>query len=332
MNEEAYVARRWAVWGRLRALCDKAENSPRSLDAAELREFLGLYRETSADLATVRTRSANEGLVALLNDLVGRGYSIVYRAPRIRVMAAIENSIYEVARTGRRLAPFALVSFLITFGSAFLVFWILKLGYVSPDAFLVGGAREQAQHWASGRFGARDTDSNFGATAMYATNNPMVSIITGAMGAASFGIVSLILLYQNGALAGAVAHECSKTGNLDFFLSSIFPHGVPEISGIVLSGAVALRLGWALLSPGVYTRGESLRVAGRDAGIGLLASVALMFIAAPIEGFFSFNPSIPGWLKTVVGCTELVLWGLFWTRVGRETEREERDVRAADPA
>ncbi|MER3497039.1 MAG: hypothetical protein C4321_07120 [Chloroflexota bacterium] len=317
MNEEAYVARRWEAWGRLRYLCDKADHSPSALDAAELREFLGLYREASTDLATLRTRSANEGLIHFLNDLVARGYAIVYRAPRVRFLPALRNAVEEVARTGRRLTPFALVSSFIIFGAAFLVYFLLHLDVIPPEAIpgLSGG---NTQQWANGDFPSRSTDSNVLASAFYMSNNPRVAIITAAIGAGTFGISSAILLFQNGALAGGVAEACARTGRADFFLSSIFPHGVPEISGIILSGAVAMRLGWALISPGVRTRGASLRYAGRDAGIGLLASVALMFIAAPIEGFFSFDPGVPGWLKTIVGIVQLILWGLFWTRVGRE--------------
>lgn len=318
MNEEAYVARREGAWARLRELSDKADATPKSLDAAELREFVALYREASSDLATVRTRSANAGLVAFLNDLCARAYSVIYRSPRKKLVAAAKEGVVEIARTGRRLAPFALVSFLVLFGTAFLAYWFLKFGIVPLEAFVPGGGGDNFESWKSGTFEGRSADESIVMSSFYATNNPVVAIVTAAVSVGTMGIYSLILLYQNGATSGALAHETATTGHLDFFLSSIFPHGVPEISGIVLSGAIALRIAWAILSPGVHSRGESLRLAGRDVGIGLLASVLLMLIAAPIEGFFSFNPAVPGWLKTTVGCLELVFAFLFWTRVGRE--------------
>ncbi len=318
MNEEAYVARRQVAWARLRQLTDKADTTPRALSAPELKEFVALYREAASDLATVRTRSANAGLVAFLNDLCGRSYSVLYRAPRRRLGAAIAEGIVEIARTGRRLALFALASFVVLFGTAFLAYFLLRAGTVPLEAFVPGGGGRNFESWKSGTFEGRTADESINMTGLYAANNPLVALFTAAVSVGTMGLYSLVLLYQNGAMAGALAHETATTGHLDFFLSSIFPHGVPEISGIVLAGAVALRVGWAILSPGVYSRGESLRLAGRDVGIGLLASVLLMFIAAPIEGFFSFNPAVPGWLKTTVGCFELVLAGLFWTRVGRE--------------
>jgi hypothetical protein len=44
-----------------------------------------------------------------------------------------------------------------------------------------------------------------------------------------------------------------------------------------------------------------------------------MFIAAPIEGFFSFNPSVPMWAKVAFAALSAVAWGAFWLGYGRET-------------
>ena len=80
-------------------------------------------------------------------------------------------------------------------------------------------------------------------------------------------------------------------------------------------------MGWALINPGRRKRGEALRDAGKDAVTLLGTGVLLMFIAAPIEGFFSFNPTIPSSVKVAVIVVELVFWGLFWTGFGRDQEQ-----------
>lgn len=318
MNEEAYVARRQEAWDRLRWLADKADSSPGAVTAPELREFVALYRQASSDLAAVRTRSGNEGLVAYLNDLCSRAYSVMYRAPRRPLGTLIGEGVREIARTGRRLAPFALATAIIFFGSGVLAFVLLRMGIVPLSTFVPGGADANMESWKSGAFEARTTDTSFQMTSLYAVNNPLVSIIAASVSVGTGGILSLIMLYTNGVGIGALASEMASVGKLDFLFSSLFPHGVPEISGLLVSGSVALRVGWAILSPGVYSRGESLRRAGKDVGIGILTAVLLMFIAAPIEGFFSFNPNVPGWLKTTVGTFELMFAYLFWTRVGRD--------------
>jgi hypothetical protein len=46
----------------------------------------------------------------------------------------------------------------------------------------------------------------------------------------------------------------------------------------------------------------------------------LCFIAAPIEGFFSFNPNIPQWLKTAVAVAEVCMWVAFWSLYGKERD------------
>jgi uncharacterized membrane protein SpoIIM required for sporulation len=130
-------------------------------------------------------------------------------------------------------------------------------------------------------------------------------------------VMSVILVVNNGMLMGALAQETYKLGHLDFLLSSISPHGVPELSGLIISGACGLLLGYALLFPGRRTRADSLRAVGRDAITLLATSVGMMCIAAPIEGFFSFNPFVSGGLKLAVASVEIVGWSLFWSRYGK---------------
>ena len=48
-------------------------------------------------------------------------------------------------------------------------------------------------------------------------------------------------------------------------------------------------------------------------GMGML----MMYIAAPFEGFFSFNPGVPQWLKAVVGALVFSGWCAYWAFSGR---------------
>jgi uncharacterized membrane protein SpoIIM required for sporulation len=127
------------------------------------------------------------------------------------------------------------------------------------------------------------------------------------------------MLYENGVMLGSLAHEVAPVHKLDFLLSSIAPHGVPELSGAIVGGSAGLLLGWALVNPGRRSRGRALQAVGKDAIVLLSTSIVLMFIAAPIEGFFSFNPSVPGIAKVTVAAVSLIAWGFFWTRYARET-------------
>ena len=126
---------------------------------------------------------------------------------------------------------------------------------------------------------------------------------------------------MTGAQIGVLASEMHKVGKLPFLLVSITPHGVTEVSGAAIAAAAGLLLGWSLIDPGRRSRLASLRAAGPDAGVMLLIGVALTFMAAPIEGFFSFNPRIPHVARLLVAAITLLGWLAFWNGFGR-TEAE----------
>ncbi len=325
MNEQGFVARREADWDRLDKLCTLVESKPKRMSGNELREFLRLYRLAATDLSTVRAKSTNPALTDSLNDLVGRAYGVLYRAPRKKFSTAILEAVETMAQTVRRRKAFVFSStalFLIgIFGSYILM-------SVAPDTrsfFVPPGMESSFDLWKSGHFPERDVSDSFGRWGMYASNNPMAAIMTGSIGAGTFGIMSIHGLLFNGSVMGALAHEVAPVGHLDFLLSSVCPHGVPEISGLIMSGSAGLLLGYALINPGRRTRGESLREVGPDAITLLGTSVLLMLIAAPIEGFFSFNPAVPGWLKLGVAAISLAAWLMFWTYFGR-TENESTNA------
>jgi uncharacterized membrane protein SpoIIM required for sporulation len=320
MNEQGFVDRRISEWQRLTELCDRAEGSPSRLSAAEMREFVRLYRRVSTDLSIARTRSTNLSLAEYLNGLAGRAYGILYRAPRKPFWKSIGASVMLAAQTFRRRLVFVLISAAIFVGAGVFAFVALNAVPETRDYFIPAGFESAFDHWKSGRHQPREGGMDFAATGFYASNNPRAAIITGAIGAGTFGFGSIWLLWTNGALIGTLSHEVAPLGHLDFLYSSILPHGVPELSGIILAGAAGLLFGWALINPGRRSRGDALRAVSRD-GVTLLAtSVVLMFIAAPIEGFFSFNPLVPGWAKMMFATVEAIAWAVFWTSYGRRED------------
>jgi uncharacterized membrane protein SpoIIM required for sporulation len=327
MNEQTFVDRREQDWQRLSHLCDRAEISPARLAPAELREMVRLYRRISTDLSVARTRSKNHQLVEFLNDLAVRTYGVLYRTPRSSFLHSVEQGLLAAVGALRRARWFVLVSFIIFFGAALLSFFLIETVPETRDYFVPAQLEENFVAWRSGRHEPRDASDSVAMTGFYASNNPTVSILTGAVGAATFGVMSAVLLFTNGALLGALAHDVAPEGHLFFLLSSIAPHGVPEISGIMISGAAGLMLGWALINPGQRRRGDALKAVGKDAVTLLVVSILLMLIAAPIEGFFSFNPAVPQELKAVVAGVLLVAWIAFWASYGREPKSE----RAAPP-
>ncbi len=317
MNEETLVNRRIADWKRLEELCVRADVRVANLNESELLEFIRLYRKASTDLSVIRTRSQNAPLSRYLNNLVGRAHALIYRQQQKPFLRAAQLMVLNIVLTFRRNKAFFWASFSIAFGSAFFTYLMIHLNPDLLSTFSMG-MDDLFDQWKQGKHEGRNLDESFGASFGYAGHNPLVSIIAGAVGAGTMGFGSIAMMFQNGAIIGALAHEMSSVGKLPFLLSSIAPHGVPEISGIIFAGAGGIRLGWAILVPGLDSRGESLRKSARDAVTMILTGVFLCFIAAPIEGFFSFNPNIPQVLKAVFAGIEICMWVAFWSLYGKE--------------
>lgn len=320
MNEAQFLAKNEADWAMLQRLSDRADVSPANLTSGELKEFVRLYRRVSRDLALARTHSANVELIDHLNSLCARAYSQLYRTPRKPLRAALGAAVAVAAQTARRRAACVVASAAVFVAGGGFAAWALHNVPESRARLIPPMMEEVFEHWKSGAFEERSASTAIQMSGFYSSNNPFVAILTGAIAASTFGVGTAERLFSNGLILGALGSEMAGVGKLDHLIVSIAPHGVTEISGLVLSGAAGFAMGWALIAPGRRPRGEALREAGRDAIVLLATSVVLMFIAAPIEGFFSFNPSVPVWAKVALATGSAVGWTFFWTGYGREAE------------
>lgn len=294
-------------------------------------EFVRLYRAVSADLAWVRTSSGNWQLLHFLNKLVGQAYGVLYRAPLRRLTEVVRESLLVGARTVRQLKTFVFLSLAIILCAATLSATILRVRPELRHQVVSPMEEPLFKRWQEGEFDPRSTEENTMMWAFYAANNPLVTILTVARGAATFGLGSFEMNWRLGMQLGALSSDMARVGKLGFLYSSLIPHGASELSGAVLSSAAGLNMGWAVIAPGRRTRGRSLREAAKSSFVLFVMALLMMFIAAPFEAFFSFNPSIPQWLKTVLGLVILGGWLAYWISYGREDEAEKEEGRLARP-
>lgn len=120
-----------------------------------------------------------------------------------------------------------------------------------------------------------------------------------------FGLGSVFFLIFNGLIIGAVSGHLTEIGYGQTFWSFVVGHGAFELTAIALAGAAGLQLGWALISPGRLTRGESLRLAAHKSVQLLCGVMVFLLIAAFIEAYWSSTTVIAAWVKYLVGA---VLW------------------------
>jgi uncharacterized membrane protein SpoIIM required for sporulation len=116
------------------------------------------------------------------------------------------------------------------------------------------------------------------------TNNIRVAFFAFAGGIAAGLITALVLMY-NGVILGAVGSLAIGAGSGPVFFQLVVPHGVLELSCIVVAGAAGLRLGWALVDPGRQTRADSLVTEARRAIALVLGTVPWLVLAGIVEGF-----------------------------------------------
>lgn len=320
MNEVAFVATHEPGWKRLVFLCDKADAGATRLQGEELTEFVKLYRTSAADLALVRTQSSNAELIDFLNVVVGRAYGILYRKPKKSISEGLRGALASGAQTVRRRKAFVFASALIVImGIAFSA----AILATRPDlrSYVVSANEEPLfAQWKEGKFEERSLDEMMMMQGFYSSNNPRTAIVAGTISASTFGVGTFFILWSVGVQLGALGSDMAGAGKLGFLIGSIAPHGSTELTGAVISGAAGLCLGWALIAPGRRSRGDALREAGKDAFVLLMMAVIMMFLAAPIEGYFSFNPRVPMPVKVIFGCLAFGGWLLYWSGYAREAE------------
>ena len=84
-------------------------------------------------------------------------------------------------------------------------------------------------------------------------NNVQVAIYAFAAGILLCGVTAYILIL-NGSNVGVAAGLFAAAGESPKFWGLILPHGLLELSAVVIAGAAGLRLGWAIIDPGDRTR------------------------------------------------------------------------------
>jgi uncharacterized membrane protein SpoIIM required for sporulation len=168
-----------------------------------------------------------------------------------------------------------------------------------------------------------ESKSRFSATLI--TNNTQVSILALALGV-TWGIGTLILLFYNGVVLGAVIFDYVHAGQSVFLMGWLLPHGVVEIPAILIAGQAGLLLGRALIG---WNSNEHVHQRLRTVTgslVTLISGAALLLIwAGLVEAFFSqyHEPILPYQFKIAFGLVELTALLAFLFR--REKGGDKRE-------
>ena len=326
LDLKKFIAEERPYWSELEAALENLEKMPIGrVKFDDLKRFHYLYQRTSADLARLRTYSSEPNIQRYLESLVARTY----------------GEIHETRDKPHRLKPFFwfFTIFPRTFRRHLRAFWIstaaMLLGCIF-GAFALGidpGAKSVIMPFSHlkgdpservAREEGAESDRLEGAKTSFSsylmTHNTKVSILTLALGM-TYGIGTLILLFYNGVILGAVAFDYLAAGEGTFLMGWLLPHGAIEIPAILLAGQAGLILASALIGWGKpLTLRMRLRKISTDL-VTLIGGVAIMLVwAGIIEAFFSqyHEPVIPYAAKIGFGVIELIVLTLFLSNAGKE--------------
>ena len=320
-----FIAEERPYWEELEKILARRERSPDgSMDLKMIKRFHYLYQKASADLAKIITFSSEPEIRGYLESLVSRAYGGIHETrERSRRPALRRRFVQGFPRTFRRYSAAFGLSLAITltgslFGGLAVVYDREAREVLIPFAPLLQHPSERV---ASEERTAQDQleggKASFASYLM--THNIRVSILVFALGA-TLGIGTVILLFYNGVILGAVAADYIMAGEMKFLLGWLLPHGAVEIPAILVAGQAGLVLAGAFI--GGEERlplGTRLRMISDDL-VSLVYGLAVLLIwAGLIEAFLSqyHEPTIPYSFKIAFGCLEIVLLTLFLNRAGR---------------
>lgn len=304
---------RWsAEWDELSALLDAVEGRKRGAKSNPVKPFpaerlAALYRRVCEHLAAARARAYPVTLIARLDDLSHRAHQVIYRRREWGWAALAHIFTHDFPQAVRAHRGYVLVATLL------FVLPMLVLGgltYVRPSfALTVLDVSQLAKYEAmySTTQDARSADNDWGMFGHYIRNNISVGFQCFAGGLVA-GLGAVLALVFNGLLAGVVGGYLSARGLAESFWSFVVTHAAFELTAIVLAGAAGLRLGQAWLMPGRRTRLQALMRAARAVVPILYGVMAMLFIAAVLEAFWSSARWLPVTVKYAVAA-------LCWTGV-----------------
>jgi uncharacterized membrane protein SpoIIM required for sporulation len=316
VDVDRFLAVHGPAWDRLAVLTGKARRGVGRLDALELDELVRLYQRTSTHLSYARTYYRDPALVARLTGLVAAAGSVVYGArPRtFRALARFFTTTFPAAVWHGRRAM-AVSALLLLAPALALGLWLSRsdaaLEATAPAAVRQAYLERDFEDYYSSEPAAAFATQVF-------TNNVRVAILAFGAGVL-LCLPTTLLLVTNGANLGVAGGMFAAAGELPKFFGLILPHGLLELTAVVVAGGAGLRLGWAVVAPGDRPRREALAEEGRRSVVIVLGLILAFLVAGLIEGFVTGQPW-PTPLRVGIGVAAEASFVAYVVSQGRRAE------------
>lgn len=311
MISTQWIEKRRQHWTRLETLVQTSGAGGVSrFSPSELQELALLYRQTAADLASVREDPSSGNLVRYLNQLLGRAHNLIYMGRKVTrrgIWAFYKDAYPAIFRETFRDTFAAFLLFLAAAITGFLV----GLGDPGFARHILGPQMiqtiEKHQMWTHSILTLKAT-----ASSAIMTNNLSVSFAAFAFGITA-GIGTVYMMLMNGLLMGVVAVACWREGMSLSLWSFVAAHGVLELPAIFIAGGAGFGIARGLLFPGSLPRRDSLVRAGARSVRLVLGIIPLLIVAGMIEGFIS-PTALPVAIKFLLAAGLFALLVLYLSR------------------
>lgn len=313
MKLKRWLMEREAAWSRTETLLKGATQSVYQLPPPQIRELSLLYRSLMNDLSRVRSVKTFHYLLPYLNNLAVRTHTRVCETPPTDWMDVLHFFTTTFPICFRRNIRYIGLAFLTFLTGTIIAMLTMHWDPTTQEYFLPAYIIEmvkQGHIWTEG-MNAAPSESTF-----LMSNNIKVAITAFAAGL-FFGVGTLLVMFQNGMIAfGGPLAICLRYGVADKLILFMLPHGILELSTIMIAGGAGMMLGFSLLFPGEYSRWDAVKIKGRDAMILIMGCIPMLVIAGCIEGMVSLNPNVSEIPRITIALASAVLLFLYLTFSG----------------
>ena len=322
MRQEEFEERYKDSWKTFEVQVSLAEalKLNRKKGDVSLKGFAENYRQLCYCLALARERHYSPLLIHRLEALVFRGHQSFYQK-RLGIFQNIYHFILhgfpQAVREQSKFIWTATALFYLPMIVIFLLMLVFPdMIYMIVDADTVVKMESMYDPTAERLGTERASENDFYMFGHYILNNVGIAFKTFA-GGILLTIGSQFFLLFNGFFFGAIAGHIYNIGYSETFFSFVVGHGAFELTGIVISGAAGLQLGWAILSPGVYSRKQALVNSAKSAIKLVYGAIFLLLIAAFVEAFWSSTHMVTANTKYWEGLGFWIIVIGYMTLLGR---------------
>ena len=337
MRSVEFRREREATWHELEGLIAEADKRGlRALTAEQLGRLPHLYRATLSSLSVARSISLDRALVHYLENLVGRAYFVVYGTRQALRRQLGDFFGWKLPATVRAARWHIAAVVVVTLAGALAAFQLTAndMDYYYTFAGEMAQGRTPASSTAQLHDGLYDGGGPGGSSALATfaaslfSHNARIGILAFALGFVA-GLPTLLLLFYNGLVLGAFAALYHSRGLGADLWGWLLPHGVTELSAVILCGAAGFLLAHGLVFPGARPRLDSLRERGRAAAVIVIGAVLMLFVAGLIEGVFRQTVTDIR-IRYAVAAATAAWWTYYFGFVGRRRDRASRSADRED--